>query len=81
MILVLAFLEAMIRISQTAIPLIHHVILYIDSLTTRLEKTVANVSLLKPVRAAAARGLRMLHKCYSRTDESIMYCIAMCKSS
>ena len=72
-----AFLEATLRISMTKMHLIHQVIPYIDLLTTHLEKAVADWSLMKPVRSSAARGLRMLNKYYSRTDDSIMYRIAM----
>ena len=73
-------MEATLRISQSKRPLIHQVIPYIDLLTAHLEQAIADYTLMKPVRSSAARGLRMLNKYYSRTDDSIMYRIAMSTS-
>lgn len=65
--------------SKSDVPLLHEVISLIDALTTHLKNAITDATLLKPVHIAAARGLRMLHKYYSKTDESIMYRIAMSK--
>lgn len=63
--------------SQSDVPLLHEVIPYIDKLTTLLENVIASTSASQVVRVAAARGLSVLNKYYSRTDESIMYRCAM----
>ena len=60
-------------------PLLHQVIPIIDVLTAHLENTVADILLHKVIRRAAARGLGVLNKYYSLTDESVMYRIAMSK--
>lgn len=49
----------------------------IDSITGALDGYIDNVSLHPVVRHAALRGLLMLNKYYARTDESIVYRIAM----
>lgn len=71
------FLECTKRVSQSDTPLLHEVIPYIDKLTTLLENTIADKSVLAVVRVAAARGLSVMNKYYSCTDESIMYRCAM----
>lgn len=63
--------------SQSNIPLLHEVIPITDVLTAKLSGTIANPNVLPVVRTAAARGLKVLNKYYSATDESIMYCVAM----
>ena len=61
-------------------PLLHQVIPIIDSLTTALDEFIDNAALGSAVRHAALRGMLMLNKYYGRTDESILYRIAMSKS-
>lgn len=46
-----------------------------------LDDAVDDVDLHVLVRAAASRGRTILNKYYSRTDESIMYRLAMRKNS
>ncbi len=71
------FLLATKRISKTDVPLLHQVIPIIDLLTTNLTDTIANEDIEPVVRTAAARGLAVLNKYYSATDDSIMYRVAM----
>lgn len=73
------FLKATQHISKTAKPLLHQVIPLIDKLTGHLEAIVANATLLMPVRAAAARGRVVLNTYYSKTDDSVMYRLAIGK--
>jgi hypothetical protein len=63
--------------SQSKVPLLHEVIPLIDTITRTLEKAVTNRELYPAVRASAAKGLSVLNKYYSKTDESIMYRCAM----
>ena len=67
--------------STKKIPLLHEVIPVIDILTEVLEEVVLRGSnKLKPaVKVGAAKGLAVLNKYYSKTDESIMYRIAISK--
>ena len=58
-------------------PLVHAVIPLIDNLTASLEKAMENEDLHISVRAGAAAGVQVLNKYYSRTDESIVYRLAM----
>ena len=70
--------------SQSNVPLLHETIPVIDILTTHLTNTVIDKEkkgILRPIRVAAARGLAVLNKYYSATDESIMYRIAMSMSN
>jgi hypothetical protein len=46
-----------------------------------LNEHVDDVTLPAAVRMAAARGRTMLNKYYGLTDDSVIYRIAMCKSS
>ncbi|THH18573.1 hypothetical protein EUX98_g8934, partial [Antrodiella citrinella] len=71
------FLLATKRISESDTPLLHNVIPIIDVLTERLQATINNITLTPSVRLAAKRGLKVLNKYYSVTDESVMYRIAM----
>lgn len=73
------FLHATFRLSQRHIPLLYEVIPVIDILTEKLEEAADNSSLLKSVRSGAMKGLAILNKYYSKTDESIMYRITMSK--
>ena len=65
--------------SKKRIPLLYEVILVINILNEKLEDATENTSLLPSVRARAMKGLAVLNKYYSKTDESIMYQIAMSK--
>ena len=67
------------RLSQKCIPLLYKVIPIINILTDKLEKAANNVSLLRGVRAGAIKGLAVLNKYYAKTDESIMYRVAISK--
>lgn len=73
------FLSATLRISKSRIPLMHEVIPIMDILTHELNLTIQDTNLHIAVRAAAARGRVIMDKYYSRTDESIMYRMAMSK--
>ena len=63
--------------SKSSRALVHEVIPVIDILTQHLDKFSDNLVLHPSVRAAAARGRIVLNKYYSRTDESMVYRIAM----
>jgi hypothetical protein len=67
--------------SQSKVLLLHEVIPLIDMLTHKLEDTITNHSLMPPVKSAAAKGLAVLHKYYSKSDESIMYRCVMSMSN
>ncbi|KAK7685245.1 hypothetical protein QCA50_011608 [Cerrena zonata] len=71
------FLEAMQIVSQAGTPLLHHVIPLIDLCMTLLEDAIADSSNHQSVHVAAVCGLRVLNKYYSKTDDSVMYRIAM----
>ena len=61
--------------------LVHSVIPYMDILTDLLDSSKDNAALKPIIRCAAARGLQMLNKYYSKTDSSEIYRIAMSKST
>jgi hypothetical protein len=67
--------------SQSKVPLLHEVIPLIDALTHKLEDTITDRSLMPAVKSAAAKGLAVLHKYYSKSDDSIIYHCAMSSSS
>jgi len=71
------FLFATKRISQNQIPLIHDVIPIFDILTTTLDTFVDDWACAPAVRAAALRGLSVLNKYYTLTDDSVVHRIAM----
>ena len=71
------FLDATLRVSRSNVPLLHEIIPVIGILTTALEDTAEDGTKLMVVRAAAKRGLVVLNKYYSKTDESIMHRCAM----
>ncbi|OJT02096.1 hypothetical protein TRAPUB_7442 [Trametes pubescens] len=71
------FLFATNQISSSTRALVHEVIPYIDILTEHLDDYTADLELAPSVRAAAQRGRAVLNKYYERTDESIIYRIAM----
>lgn len=73
------FLYTTTRISQSNTPLLHEVIPLIDSLTGAMEDVVDSMTASDIIRLAAARGRQVLNKYYSKTDESIMYRLAMSK--
>ncbi|PIL32390.1 hypothetical protein GSI_05636 [Ganoderma sinense ZZ0214-1] len=75
--LLATFLEATLAISQSATPLIHDVIPWIDVMTKHLEDTRDNVDKLPIIRAAARKGYKILQKYYRHTDETPFYRIAM----
>lgn len=75
--LLLQFRQCTLRISQSAIPLIHEVIPLIDVLTHSLDTFISKSSFHPAVRAAAARGKVVLNKYYQMSDSSIIYCCAM----
>jgi hypothetical protein len=66
--------------SQSKVPLLHEVIPIIDAITRTLEKATSDHDLYPAVRASAAKGLSILNKYYSKTDDSIMYRCAMSES-
>ncbi|KAJ3511231.1 hypothetical protein NMY22_g15715 [Coprinellus aureogranulatus] len=65
------------EMSKSSTPLIHEVIPFIDGLTSYFDTVIDNQALHPAVRHAAMRGLKMLNKYYGRTDDSIVYRIAM----
>ncbi|GJE97034.1 hypothetical protein PsYK624_132440, partial [Phanerochaete sordida] len=74
------FLKATERISQSNVPLLHEVIPVIDIISGWLIESMANAdgALSTQVRYGAVLGWKLLNKYYSATDESIMYrCIMM----
>ena len=71
------FLQATLRLSKNKIPLLHEVIPVIDILTDRLDDVSRDMKYLPSIRASAAKGLAVLNKYYSKTDESVMYRCAM----
>jgi len=75
------FLFTTNQISTNKIPLIHQVIPIFDIIMTTLEDNIENDTLPLIVRHAALRGYYMLNKYYSLTNDSIVYRIAMSKSS
>lgn len=58
-------------------PLMHEFIPALDIATIYLEKVIRTSTNLPVIRMAAARGLVVVDKYYSKTDESIMYRLAM----
>ncbi|RDX39814.1 hypothetical protein OH76DRAFT_1367189, partial [Lentinus brumalis] len=75
------FLYATTRMSKNTRALVHEVIPNMDVLTAHLDDFDSDITLHPSVRAAAQRGRIILNKYYSRTDESIVYRIAMRKSA
>jgi hypothetical protein len=70
-------LKATLQLSQKKIPLLHEVIPVIDLLTNHLEDISGDAKYLPSICAGAAKGLAVLNKYYSKTDESVMYRCAM----
>lgn len=75
------FLIATKQMSQSKTPLVHEVIPIFDIINRALDEYVGDATLPAAVRMAAARGRTMLNKYYGLTDDSVIYRIAMCKSS
>ena len=77
------FLQATLQLSKNKVPLLHEVIPVIDLLMDCLEDVSSDMKYLPSVCAGAAKGLAVLNKYYSKTDESVMYRCAMstCKQS
>ncbi|KAH9851008.1 ribonuclease H-like domain-containing protein [Lenzites betulinus] len=71
------FLVATKQISTSTRALVHEVIPYIDVLTEHLDNFANDEELEPSVRAAAKRGRTIMNKYYERTDETIVYRIAM----
>lgn len=71
------FLKLTARMENKTHPLLHEFIPALDLATIHLEKVVHSTSLFAVTRIAAARGLVVIDKYYSKTDESIMYRLAM----
>ncbi|KAJ2920669.1 hypothetical protein H1R20_g16425, partial [Candolleomyces eurysporus] len=65
------------QILHCDVPLVHEVIPYIDSVSSYFDTVIDNMALLPAVQHAALRGLVMMNKYYSKTDEIIVYRIAM----
>ena len=58
-------------------PLLHHVIPYMDCLTASLDDFHANLNLNPVVRIAAGQGRVVVDKFYRLTDDSDIFRIAM----
>ncbi|KZT31351.1 hypothetical protein SISSUDRAFT_971525, partial [Sistotremastrum suecicum HHB10207 ss-3] len=73
------FKDCTVSLSVANTPLIHQVIPVIDHLTTKLANAADDesgaTSLI--VRHGSANGVEVLNKYYSKTDESVMYRVAM----
>ena len=65
--------------SEADYTLVHKVIPAMDTLTKYLDSTIKGVTSEPIIRVAAVRGLKILNKYYSRTDESEVYRISMSK--
>ena len=65
--------------SEADYALVHKVIPAMDTLTKYLDSTIKGVTSEPIIRVAAVRGLKILNKYYSRTDESEVYRISMSK--
>ena len=61
-------------------PLVHAVIPLIDNLTNKLTASAESSNLHVAVRAGALAGYKVLNKYYSKTDDSIVYRLAICVS-
>ena len=78
------FLYATKIMSKGDYALVHNVIPSMDILTEHLDAFKDNADLKAIIRVAAARGLEIMNKYYSRTDESEIYrnsmskCLAPC---
>ena len=75
------FLKATHWMSQSKVPLLHEVIPLINTLTHKLEDMTTDHSLMPAIRSAAAKGLAILHKYYSKSDKSSIYRCTMSLST
>ena len=57
--------------------LVHEVIPYMDILHEHLVRFQDDPVLTSVVRAASARGIEVINRYYSKTDQSVIYRIAM----
>jgi hypothetical protein len=57
--------------------MVYEVMPLIDNLTTFVQLCLDNTNLFSSVRASSAGGLFILDKYYAKTDDSIMYRVAM----
>ena len=73
------FLYATKIMSKGDYALVHNVIPSMDILTEHLDAFKDDANLKPIIRVAAARGLAIMNKYYSRTDESEIYRISMSK--
>ena len=71
------FLFATKAVSASSRALVHDVIPYMDVLTRHVDEFRRDDSLSPMVREAANRGRKILDKYYSRTDETIIFRVAM----
>ena len=71
------FLTATKMICQNKVPLIHQVISIIDIVSEALDEFIDAATLPPAICSAAVHGFLMLNKHYSKTDESVIFCIAM----
>ena len=71
------FLFATKAVSASSRALVHDVIPYIDILTRHVDQFRRDDSLSPMVRAAAKCGRQILDKYHSRTDETIIFRVAM----
>ncbi|EAU91275.1 hypothetical protein CC1G_11533 [Coprinopsis cinerea okayama7 len=72
-----AILYATKEVSQSAVPMVHPIIPLINSITAIFDKFIDNLNSHPAVCHAAFRGLLMLNKYYKRTDDAVVYQIAM----
>ena len=63
--------------SQSTVPLVHEVLPLFDILTKAFDDFIDNEGLHAAVRHAALRGMHMLNKYYGRSDESVVFRIAI----
>ena len=70
---------ATLHMERMGRPLVHAVIPLIDNLTNMLKAAAANEDLDITIRAGALAGKKILDKYYSKTDQSIIFRIAMGK--
>ncbi|KAF8584156.1 hypothetical protein K439DRAFT_1346748, partial [Ramaria rubella] len=72
-------LEITKHISRSNVPMLHKVILLIDNISHALNSLITNVDLHLSICHAAFRGRTVLNKYYSKTDQSELYRLSLCK--
>jgi hypothetical protein len=75
------FLFVTKEMSKSSIPQIYQVIPYMDCLNDALDDFAGDGTLFSAVRVTARCGAVVLNKYYGKTDESIIFRIAMSESS